>query len=72
MNNFTEQHKAIEVLLGRFMRRTQNKGRVTLDGFVRHLKANKNIKSQLKGYGHWRLRKVVSHALEAGAYSDWR
>jgi len=72
MTNFTNQHKAIEVLLGRFMRTRKINQRATLSHFVSYLKTNKDVKTQMKGFGHHRLHRVVSHALEAGAYSDFR
>ena len=44
--NFLNQHRALEVLLGRYMR-TVGDGRATLDGFVSYVRHNRDIKTQL-------------------------
>jgi hypothetical protein len=72
MNKFLNQHRAIEVLLGRYVRRNRANGRITLDGFVNYLRNHRDVKSSLKNFGRHRLRRVVSHALESGAYGPWR
>lgn len=72
MNDFLNQHQAIEVLLGRYVRAQRGQGRVTLDGFVTYLRNHRDVKTSLKTFGRHRLRRVVSHALESGAYSGWR
>ena len=69
--NFLNQHRALEVLLGRYMR-TVGDGRATLDGFVSYVRHNRDIKTQLQSFGAHRLRRVISHALESGAYADYR
>lgn len=71
MKNFINQHKAIEVLLGRYVRKTRNE-RTTLNGFVKFVLSHRDLKTQFKSFGVHRLRRVVSHALESGAYSDYR
>jgi hypothetical protein len=71
MSNFLNQHRAIGVLLDRYVRANYRRGRVTLNGFINYLKTHRDVKVQFKSYGRHCLRKALSHSLRSGAYSGF-
>lgn len=68
MSNFLNQHRAIGVLLDRYVRANHRRGRVTLNGFIHYLKNHRDVKTQFTTYGKNCLRKALSQSLRSGAY----
>ena len=71
MSNFLNQHRAIGVLLDRYVRANYKRGRVTLNGFIHYLKSHRDVKTQFASYGRHCLRKALSQSLRAGAYPGY-
>lgn len=71
MSSFLNQHRAIGVLLDRFVRANRFLDRVTLDSFIHYLKSHKDVKTQFKSFGRHCLRKTLSQSLRSGAYPDF-